>query len=58
MLLNTHTISNHKKIYRQEARKIFIKEVTKNLMEFDHIENPGQLNTKLLQNYCALLLVS
>ena len=59
MLLNTHTISKSKKIYRVEAKKVFIKEITKNLVEYE-LNKSGevQFNTKLLQNYCALLLIS
>jgi hypothetical protein len=35
MLLDTHTVSKSKKIYRQEARKVFVREICKNLAEFD-----------------------
>ena len=57
MLLDTHTVSKGKKVYRQEARRIFIKELTKNMAEQDLLENTS-LNSKLLQNYCSLLLIS
>jgi hypothetical protein len=36
MLLDRHTVSEVKKIFRVEARKIFIKEITKNLAEYDN----------------------
>ena len=35
MLLDNHTVSKSKKVYRQEARRIFIKELTKNMAEHD-----------------------
>jgi hypothetical protein len=35
MLLDTHTIQVSKKVYRLEARKVFVKEITKNLMELE-----------------------
>jgi hypothetical protein len=78
MLLDPHTTAKPKKIYRQEARRVFVKEVTKNLVELEffksgsssvavHDLKPGNadlaanaagFNTKLLQNYGALLLIS
>jgi hypothetical protein len=63
MLFDTHTVSKCKKMYRNEARKIFVREVAKNLFEREIFENkdankpdsPGdQYNLKLLQNYGAL----
>jgi len=38
MLLDRHTVSEIKKIFRVEARKIFIKEITKNLVEHEKPE--------------------
>ena len=35
MLLNTHLMAQSRKVYRQEARKVFVKEIVKNLTEFD-----------------------
>lgn len=77
MLLDTHTIAKSKKIYRREARRVFVKEVTKNLVEVQYFKKSSEavaeqgsmatgtglaestgFNTKLLQNYGALLLVS
>jgi hypothetical protein len=52
MLLDTHTIAKSKKIFRREARKVFVKEITRNLTE------TSTDGTKLMQNYCALLIVS
>tara|TARA_B110000285_G_C14917646_1_gene511024 strand:- start:360 stop:737 length:378 start_codon:yes stop_codon:yes gene_type:complete len=59
MLLDTHTVAKAKKVYRKEARKIFIREICKNLMEVEmQQEVPGyEFNSKLLQNYCAMLIV-
>jgi len=61
MLLDTHTVSKQNKIFRQEARKVFVKEITRNLVEHDSIkssdETAAHLNSKLLQNYGSLLLI-
>jgi len=45
MLLDTHTISKQNKVFRQEARKIFVKEVTKNLLEHELIRASGDALT-------------
>jgi hypothetical protein len=57
ILLDFHTGSKKYKVYRQEARKIFVKEVSKNLIE-QEMHGDSKFNTKLVQNYCALLLIS
>jgi hypothetical protein len=60
MLLETHTIPKYKKIYRQEARRVFVKEVTKNLIESEPFDASmdKSYNFKLMQNYGAILLIS
>lgn len=67
MLLDRHTVSQARKAYRVEARRVFIKEITKNMMEHDGLSrgplDPAQAavnecSTKLLQNYTSFLLLS
>ena len=42
MLLDRHTASICKKIFRSEARRVFIKEITKNMIEHDPpIQDPS-----------------
>jgi hypothetical protein len=36
---------------------VFVREITKNLMEYEQ-STDGGFNSKLLQNYCALLTIS
>jgi hypothetical protein len=39
MLLNTHLLTRSRKVYRQEARKVFVKEIVKNLTELDIVNS-------------------
>ena len=45
MLLNTHLVNQSRKVYIQEARKVFVKEIVKNLTEFD-IGNSNERKSK------------
>ena len=59
MLLDTHTTAKYKRLFRYEARKVFVREVTKNLTQAETYSHAGKIyNLKLLQNYGALLLIS
>ena len=42
MLLNTHTVGNNRKIFRNEAKKIFVREVSKNISETELFEIGGE----------------
>lgn len=55
MLLDTHTVAKAKKVFRKEARKIFIREICKNLTEMEYCGSG--FNSKLLQNYCAMVII-
>jgi len=63
MLFDRHTVSASKKIFRLEARNVFILEMTKNLITHQQIScqdenNKDQpLSVKLIQNYNSILLI-
>lgn len=59
ILLDRHTITIQNKIYRQEARKVFMKELSKNLMDTDNAvaDASNEPSCKLLFNFSAVLLV-
>lgn len=64
MLLDRHPVSISEKVFRSEARRVFIKEITKNIIEHDQpIQDPSptceqMFSSKLLQNYTSFLLFS
>ena len=61
MLVDTHTIPGNKKIFRKEARKVFVKEICKNIMENETFKSSQErplINLKVMQNYSGVLIIS
>mmetsp|Transcript_20547 Transcript_20547/g.31284 ORF Transcript_20547/g.31284 Transcript_20547/m.31284 type:complete len:195 (-) Transcript_20547:880-1464(-) len=59
MLMWNHTMSKQFLIFKQEARRLFVKEITKNLVDHETFKwDDHTFNIRLLQNYHAILLLS